>query len=153
MRVFHFNLSGTAKKLLTDCNFNEEAFSAAFTAMFNMHIEDTIETTRHHNIAIRMDRRNCYDYGYYNYEDEIVLCGGVMHEEVFSLKELFITILHEMMHWMQYNIYKWPEADIAPPKDYYKSRAEKMCRKFEKQSSAMLRLYKVLIKIQKTSYK
>lgn len=153
MRVFHFYLSGTAKKLLTDCNFDEEAFGAAFTALFNLHIEDTIETTRHHSIAIRMDRRNGTDYGYYNYEDEIVLCGGVMQEDIFSLKELFTTIMHEMMHWMQYNIYKWPEDDIAPLEDYYKSRAEKMCRKFEKQTPTMMRLYKVLSKIQKTSYK
>lgn len=153
MRIFHFYLSGASKKLLTYCNFNEEAFSAAFTALFNMHIEDTIDTTKHHSIAIRTDRRNCLDFGYYNYEDEIVLCGGVMHEENFSLKELFTTIMHEMMHWMQYNIYKWPEEDISPSENYYKSRAEKMCRKFEKQSSSMMRMYKILTKIQKTSYK
>lgn len=152
MRIFHFKLSAAAKKALNACNFDVKAFSNAFTSFYNTHFVDDIKYTKHHTITIRTDRRNNFDYGYYNYDNAVTLCGGLMNENNFTQKELFATILHEMMHWLQFNIYKWSENTIAPD-DYYKCRAERMCRKFEKQVVSMMRIYKVLTKIQKVNYK
>lgn len=152
MKIFYFYPTGVAKKVLAEWDFDYDAFSTAFTAFFNTHFGNHSAATRYHYIAIRFNRRDENSQGYYAYEDEIFLCNITTDKKKFQ-KELFSTILHEMMHWYQHNVLKWPESQIAPPEEhYYHSPAEKMCRKFEKQTRHVIKLYSALKKIGEADY-
>lgn len=149
MKVFHFYPTGLAKKVLEEWNFDCICFSSAYTAFYNLHFNCISAPVKHHYISIKIDRKDEVNYGYYNYEDEIVLCSKVIEckDDKKCQKQLFISILHEMMHWNQYNVMKWDEKDIAPQEKYFSSPAEKMCRKYEKQVKYVMQLYKTMLKI------
>jgi hypothetical protein len=149
MRVFYFYPTGIAKKVLDEYNFDCICFSAAYTAFYNLHFNCLSAPAKYHYISIKIDKTDEFNYGYYNYEDEVVLCNRLIEsiDAKAPQKQLFACILHEMMHWNQYNVLKWDEMDISPQDKYYSSPAEKMCRKYEKQTKFVMRLYKTMLKI------
>jgi hypothetical protein len=149
MKVFHFYPTGLAKKILEEWNFDYIIFSAAYTSFYNLHFNCISAPAKHHYISIAINATEEVSYGYYNYEDEIFLCSKVLECKDLkkSQKQLFATIMHEMMHWNQYNVFKWDEQDISPEKKIFSSSAERMCRKYEKQTKYVMQLYKTMLKI------
>jgi len=149
MKVFHFYPLGIAKKILDECNFDCVTFGAAYTAFYNVHFDCDSSPVKHHYIALRIDKKDDVNYGYYAFEDEVVLCNRVIEctDDDKKQKQLFISIMHEMMHWNQYNVMKWREKEVAPDTKYYSSPAEKMCRKYEKQAKYVMQLYRTMSKI------
>lgn len=149
MKLFHFYPIGIAEKILNEHNFDCITFGAAYTAFYNVHFDCNYSQVKHHYIDLSIDATDDANYGYYAYEDEIFLCNKAFEcaDARKKQKQLFSTIMHEMMHWHQFNVLKWQEEEIVLDNKYYSSPAEKMCRKYEKQTKYVMQLYKTMSKI------
>jgi hypothetical protein len=149
MKVFHFYPIGIAEKILNECNFDCIIFGAAYTSFYNVHFDFNYSAVKHHFIDLSIDETDDANYGYYAYEDEVFLCNRLFEctDAKKKQKQLFSTIMHEMMHWNQFNVMKWHEEEIVIDDKYYSSPAEKMCRKYEKHTKYVMQLYKTMSKI------
>lgn len=155
MRIFKFYPIGQAKEAFASWNFDCNAFSTAFTCFYNHHFFDDVETTRYYNIGLRIDNKNDDARGLYELGGSIFICNQYIEnipEKQFET-QLFRTLLHEIMHWIQYTFYKWSDDDIVRGDEDQKCLAELMCRKFEKQSKHVLKIYRTLVRIKKCDYR
>lgn len=155
MRIFNFYPIGRAKKAFATWEFDCNAFSAAFTSFYNQHFYDDMEMTKYYYIGLRMDRKDSEFLGLYELGGSIFVNAEYLEKlpaKKFD-KELFVILLHEMMHWIQYTFYKWDDAKITEGMHTDNCEAELMCMKFEKQARHVLKLYNTLKCIQKHEYR
>lgn len=155
MRIFNFYPIGQAKKAFAAWNFDYNAFSTAFTSFYNHHFFDDVEYTKYYNIGLRIDNKDEESYGLYELGGSIFLCNyniSTLPEKQFEV-QLFKTLLHEIMHWIQYTFYKWSDEEIIKGDEDQRCAAELMCRKFEKQYRHVLKIYKALRRIKKQEYR
>lgn len=155
MRIFNFYPIGRAKKAFAAWDFDCNAFSAAFTSFYNQHFYDDLEMTKYYYIGLRMDRKDSEFMGLYELGGSIFINDEYLEKlpaKKFN-KQLFVILLHEMMHWIQYTFYKWDDAKITEGMVTSKCEAELMCLKFEKQARHVLKLYNTLKCIQKHEYR
>jgi hypothetical protein len=155
MRIFKFYPIGQAKKAFAAWNFDCNAFSTAFTSFYNHHFFDDVESIRHYNIGLRIDNKDEEACGLYELGGSIFLCNqnmSILPEKQFEI-QLFKTLLHEIMHWIQYTFYKWSDEEIVKGEEDQKCAAELMCRKFEKQFRHILKIYRALLRVKKHEYR
>lgn len=149
MKVFRFYPVRQAKKAFEEWGFDHEAFGTAFSIFYNKHFADESQYTKNYYIGIRIDNRQHDGYGAYQLGGSIFL-GRLLTKETSDFefqRQLFATLMHELMHWIQYNFYKWSDEDILAGDDDPNCLAEKMCEKFEKQTKFVIRLYKAITSI------
>lgn len=154
MKIFFFYPIGQARTYFNDWDFDCNAFSAAFTCFYNQHFVSESDATRYYYIGLRVDRNVRGVFGLYQIGGAIFLCD--LLSKKFSgaefEKQIFKTLLHEIMHWMQFTFYKWSEEEIIKGEIDNNCDAEKMCRSFEKQYRPVLKIYKTLRKIKKSKH-
>lgn len=155
MRVFYFYPIGRAKKVFAAWGFDCEAFSSAFTSFYAHHFFDNIENTKYYYIGLRVDSKDTEKQGVYELGGSIFINDEFLDSidpKRFE-KQLFIILLHEIMHWIQYTFYKWDDYKIVEGNINDNCEAERMCKQFEKQSRRVLQIYKVLKNTRKQEYR
>ena len=154
MRIFDFSPVGAARNILAEWNIDPLILSAAFTSFYNQHFSDRVTRIQRTKIKIRYNRKDLHHYGWYTPNVGIKLCGAL--PERYKGKELvhktIQIIMHEMMHWIQHNVFRWNINRVtAGITDYY-CEAELMARQFETHAKSVERMYHAIRSVKICSY-
>lgn len=157
MIVFQFYAKNKAAALLKLHKIDANLFGVAFTAFYNTQFAKYTKHMRSKTIkvSIGLDAKDADSYGYYAFKYKIYLCGGILEMKDTRINmHIFTTLMHEMMHLIQYKIFKWPKKDMLPETDeeYRTCAAESMSRDFEKNTRYVKSLYNTLSRIPKNIY-
>jgi hypothetical protein len=154
MRIFKFYPVGRAKSVFASWDFDCELFGIAFTSFYNCYFNDSTTSAKHHDISLQVDRKDDDIAGLYILGGNIFISTLYLDNVVAKKveKELFVILMHEIMHWIQYTIYKWKDDRIVEGSRTSKCEAEIMCVEFEKQAKHVMKIYKALKCIQKHEY-
>lgn len=147
MRLFTFKLHGRLKHIFKQLDVDVALFSRAFTAVYNTRYP--IKRDQHHTIDCEYDAKDKVNWGTYE-------CGGSIFISKLLItntkKEennlmLFQIMMHEAMHWIQFNVYGWLEDRVVEGAFKDECDAESQAVAFSDMCQQVYDVYYALAKI------